>query len=186
MKANHSHHPEHDHDEAHNAEKGHHHEVVYSKVVKSKHKVAAVLLNNAKTVELSFDERQEVPHEIKTTDGQTLVCHVDDVVEVGDRLVSNTNEWAIVAAAAEALFEVPRGQTHFEEFLYVTGLNFWPMQLTDTGARVVASHECLDMLEHFKLKFNDLTASIHEIGAPEVKHPDHGDHEHGPECNHSH
>ena len=54
MSADHSH----DHDHEHGPDCGHNHDVVYNKVVKANHKVAAVLLRNAKTIELTFDERQ--------------------------------------------------------------------------------------------------------------------------------
>jgi urease accessory protein UreE len=175
-------HPSHDDD--------HNHPVVYNKIVKANHKVSSVLLRTAKIIELTFDERQEVPHNVKTTEGDTLICHLLDPVENGDKLVSNTNEWAIVAAAPEDLFEINREQKHFEEFLHVAGLNFWPIQLTNTGARVIASHECMHMLEHFKLKFCPLTGPLIEIVVPEIKDhdcQDHGHHhEHGPDCNHNH
>ncbi|HEX4844240.1 MAG TPA: hypothetical protein VFV57_11255 [Limnobacter sp.] len=193
---NHDHHHAHEHDHAHGAHCDHNHEVVYNKVVKANHKVASVLLRNAKVLSLTFDQRQELPHDVQATDGSTLICHVHDAVEVGDKLVSNTNQWAIVEAATEELFEVARGQTGYEEFLHVAGLNFWPVQLTDTGARVVASHECMHMLEHYGLKFSTLSAPMHEIVAPEIKHQDccdhdhghnHGhDHVHGPDCGHDH
>ena len=203
MSADHSHdHDHHDRHHEHGPDCGHNHDVVYNKVVKANHKVASVLLRNAKTIELTFDERQEVPHDVKATDGSALICHLHDTVEVGDKLVSNTNEWAIVAAAREELFEVTRGQKGFEEFLHVAGLNFWPVQLNDTGAQVVASHECMHMLEHFELKFSTLTAPMLEIVVPELKHHDccdhehahghdHGhahshEHKHGPDCGHEH
>lgn len=182
----------------HGPDCGHHHDVVYNKVVKANHTVATVLLRNAKTIELTFDQRQEVPHNTQATDGTHIVCHLDDTLEVGDKLVSNTNEWAIVAAAQEELFEIARGQQGFEEFLHVAGLNFWPVQLTEIGARIVASHECMHMLEHFELTFNLQTGPMHEIVVPEIKHHDccdHDDHtphahthshahQHGPDCHH--
>ncbi|HEX4856473.1 MAG TPA: hypothetical protein VFV28_06640 [Limnobacter sp.] len=209
MSANHSHdhdhnhdHDHHEHDHAehqHGPDCGHNHAVVYNKVVKAAQKVASVLLRNAKTIELTFDQRQEVPHDVKATDGSTIICHLHDTVEVGDKLVSNTNEWVIVAAATEELFKVPRGQARFEEFLHVAGLAFWPVQLTDQNAHVVASHECMHMLEHFGLKFTTLIGPMHEITVPELKHHDccdhdhhgHGhshshEHQHGPDCGHDH
>lgn len=190
MSAEHSHNHDHDHDHDHPHEHGpdcgHNHAVVYNKVVKADHKVASVLLRNAKTIELTFDERQEVPHDVKATDGSALICHLHDTVEVGDKLVSNTNEWAIVAAAAEELFEVARGQKGFEEFLHVAGLEFWPVQLTENGLRVVASHECMHMLEHFELKFDTVTAAMREISVPEIKQHDCCDHDHGHDHSHAH
>lgn len=198
---NHGHdHHDHEHEHHHSIECGHHHDVVYNKVVKANHKVASVLLRHAKTLSLTFDQRQEVPHDAKAVDGSTLICHIHDALEVGDRLVSNTNEWAIVQAATEELFTVPRGQENFETFLHVAGLNFWPIQLTSEGAQVVASHECMHLLEHFKLEFGKTEAPMNEIVAPEIKHDeccdhdhghghshrhDHG-HQHGPDCNHDH
>ncbi len=190
MSAEHSHNHDHDHDHDHPHEHGpdcgHNHAVVYNKVVKADHKVASVLLRKAKTIELTFDERQEVPHDVKATDGSTLICHLHDTVEVGDKLVSNTNEWAIVAAAAEELFEVARGQKGYEAFLHVAGLEFWPVQLTENGLRVVASHECMHMLEHFELKFDTVTAAMQEISVPEIKHHDCCDHDHGHDHGHAH
>lgn len=180
------------HDHEHDPDCGHNHDVVYNKVVKASHKVASVLLRNAKTIELTFDERQDVPHNAKAVDGSTLICHVHDTVEVGDKLVSNTNEWAIVAAAQEELFEIQRDQKGFETFLHVAGLSFWPLQLTDNGARVIASHECMHMLEHFELKFSTLTDVMNEITVPETHHHDGCGHDHdhshvhGPDCGHDH
>jgi urease accessory protein len=204
MSADHSHDHDHEHNHSHDHEHehgpgcGHHHDVVYDKVVKASQKVASVLLRNAKTIELTFDQRQEVPHDVTANDGSRIVCHLHDTVEVGDKLVSNTNEWAIVAASEEELFEIHRGQDKFEEFLHVAGLAFWPVQLTAQGAQVVASHECMHMLEHFGLKFTSMTAAMKEISVPELKQldccdhdhghshsHDHG-HKHGPDCGHDH
>lgn len=194
----HSHDHDHDHDHQHGPDCGHNHAVVFNKVVKASQKVAAVLLRNAKTIELTFDQRQEVPHDVKATDGSALICHLHDTVEAGDKLVSNTNEWAVVAAASEELFEIQRGQPGFEAFLHVAGLAFWPVQMSENGAQVVASHECMHMLEHFGLKFSTLTGPMKEITVPELKNHDccdhdhghghsHGhDHTHGPDCGHDH
>ncbi|WP_370261486.1 hypothetical protein [Limnobacter sp.] len=201
MSADHNHehhHDHHDHGHEHGSQCGHNHDVVYNKVVKAQHKVASVLLRNAKMLPLTFDQRQQMPHDVQASDGSTVICHIHDAVEVGDKLVSNTNQWAIVEAAPEELFEVARGQKGFEEFLHVAGLSFWPVQLNDAGARVVASHECMHMLEHFGLTFGTVTAPMHEIVAPDIKHHDccghdhshdhhhdHG-HHHGPDCGHDH
>lgn len=194
MSNDHDHHHEHHH--THGPNCGHSHDVVYSKVVKASHKVASVLLRNAKTIELTFDQRQEVPHDCTATDSSHLICHIEESVEIGDKLVSNTNEWAIVAAATEDLFEIPREQTGYEAFLHIAGINFWPVELTDNGARVVASHECLHMLEHYALQYSTLSAPMHELTVPEIKHHeccdhdhDHGHHhghQHGPDCGHDH
>jgi urease accessory protein len=188
-----SHH--HDHDDHQHCDH-HHHDVVYNKVVKANHKVASVLLRNAKTIELTFDQRQEIPHNVPTTDGAEIICHIEEPVEVGDKLVSNTNEWALVAAAPETLFHIARGQAGYEAFLHVAGLEMWPVELTDTGLHVVASHECMHMLEHFELQFTQLEAPMHELVPPELAHNccdhdhdhehNHSDHEHGPDCGHHH
>lgn len=179
----HDHHGHGDHD--HSA-CGHHHEVVYNKVVKAKNKVASVLLRNAKTLALTFDERQELPHDCVATDGTALVCHVHEPVEAGDRLVSNTNLWAVVEAAPEALFKVRRGQTGYEAFIHVAGLEMWPVELTEEGAHVVASHECMHMLEHFGLQFEQIEAPMHELSVPEIKHDDCCGHDHGHDHGHEH
>ncbi|MCQ8894842.1 hypothetical protein NQT62_00115 [Limnobacter humi] len=178
-----SHSHDHDHDHSHC---NHDHSVVYNKVVKASHKVAAVLLRNAKTLALTFDQRQELPHDCPTTDGGSIVCHIDEPVEPGDRLVSNTNEWAVVQAAPEALFEVARGQNGYEAFIHIAGLEMWPLQLTELGARVVASHECMHMLEHFGLQFQQIEAPMLELSVPEIKHHDCCDHDHGHEHGHEH
>lgn len=205
MSANHTHDHDHEHGHDHDHQHGHHcghsHDVVYNKVVKANHKVASVLLRNAKTVALTFDQRQEVPHDCPTADGGQIICHVEEPVEVGDKLVSNTNEWAVISAAHETLFEVARGQQGYEAFLHVAGLEMWPVELTDTGLKVVASHECMHMLENFALEFTQVEGPMHEITVPEIKHHEgcghdhshdhhghaHGEgHVHGPDCGHDH
>lgn len=164
----------------------HHDQPVYNKVVPAEQKVAQVLLKTAKHLELTFDQRQEIPHEVTCTDGSVIICHIEDPVEVGDRLISSSNEWAIVGAAAEELFEVSRSQAGFEQFLHIAGLKMWPLQLTDSGAQVVASHECMHLLEHLGLQFTNLTAPMVEIGIPEVKTHDCCDHDHDHGHSHGH
>jgi urease accessory protein len=185
----------HEHDHDHNHNHGHvhdhncghdHSQPVFNKVIPASQKVAKVLLASAKTVQLTFDQRQEIPHDVVATDGSKLICHVPDPVEVGDRLISSTNEWIIIAAAAEELFEVPRGQDAFEEFLHIAGLKMWPLELNPDGAAVVASHECMHLLEHLNLSYTQVNAPIVEIGIPEVKTHECCDHDHGHDHGHSH
>ena len=170
----------------------HHGSAVFNKVVKAKQKVASVLMKNAKTIELTFDQRQELPHECVASDGTVVFCHIHDPVEVGDRLISENNEWALISAATEELFEISRRQAGFEQFLHVAGLSMWPLQLTEQGARVVASHDCIHMLEHFGLTAEVIQAPIEEIVVPELEHHagcghDHDhDHDHGHSHDHDH
>lgn len=162
---------------------------VFVKVVKAKKKVASALLKTSRTLELTFDQRQEVPHDCLATDGSPVVCHVHDPVEVGDRLISEDNQWVLIAAAPEELFEIARNQANFDEFLHVAGLCMWPVQLTAQAARVVASQDCLHMLAHFKLDHAALTAPMQEISVPELPQNaccDHPDHDHGHGHDHSH
>lgn len=177
----HDHHHEH-HDHSHHTHEG----PVFNKVIKSSQKVASVLLKNAKTVELTFDERQEVPHDCVAVDGTQLVCRIEDPVEVGDRLISSANDWLIVAAASEDLFQVPRQQANVEEFLHVAGLSMWPVQLLDDSILLVASHDCMHMLEHFGLSFTQTQGPIVEISVPEIKHDDCCGHDHGHDHDHAH
>lgn len=176
--------------------------IVFNKIVPANQKVANVLLKNAKVLTLTFDQRQELPHELKADDGSTVICHIEDPVEAGDRLISQNNEWAIVASAAEDLFEIKREQQNFEPFLHIAGLNMWPVELTETGVRVLASHECMHMLEHYELAFEQVKLPLAELNVPEIKHHDccghdhdhdHGhahkhdhSHEHGHDCSHDH
>jgi urease accessory protein len=186
MSADHTH--EHHHHDDHC---DHTHDVMYNKVVKAHQKVASALLRNAKTIALTFDQRQEVPHTPHTTDGQHIACRIEDPIEVGDKLVSNTNEWVIVQAASEPLFHIAKGQPHYDTFLHIAGLAMWPVELTDSGLHVLASQECMHMVEHFGLEFSQLEGPMHEIVPPELEEHahcghDHEHHEHGPDCNHSH
>ncbi|MDX1668581.1 MAG: hypothetical protein R3194_04130 [Limnobacter sp.] len=171
-------HCDHDHGDA----------LVFTKIVPASQKVANVLLKHAKVLQLTFDQRQELPHEVKASDGTLVICHVDDPVEQGDKLISQANQWAIIESAPEELFQIDRKQTQFEAFLHIAGLNMWPVQLTEQGARVQASHECMHMLEHLELKFDTLTAPLVELNVPEVKHHDCCDHDHahGHAHDHSH
>lgn len=177
------------HDHHHDHHEHHHHDhdgPVFNKVIKASQKVASVLLKNAKTIQLTFDQRQEVPHDCTATDGTTVVCHVEDPVEVGDRLISSSNDWLIVAAAPEELFRVPRQQANIEEFLHVAGLSMWPVQLLDDAVLLVASHDCMHMLEHFGLEYTETNGPIVEISVPEVKHHDGCGHDHHHDHNHGH
>lgn len=171
--------------------------IVFSKIVPVTQKVANVLLKNAKVLKLTFDQRQELPHELVAADGTKVVCHIEDPVEQGDKLISSNNDWAIIESAPEELFDIARTQPQFESFLHIAGLNMWPLQITEAGARVQASHECMHMLEHLDLSFEKLTAPLVELNVPEIKHHDccdhdhghehhHHEHQHGPDCGHDH
>lgn len=157
-------------------------EAIFNKIVPASQKVANALLKNAKTLRLTFDQRQELPHDCKAEDGSLLICHIDEPVEPGDKLISTDNQWAIIEAAPEALFKVSREHKAFETFIHVAGLNMWPVELLDDGALVVASHECQHVIEHYGLAFTEVNAPITEINVPEIKHHDccgHDHHEHG-------
>ena len=86
----------------------HNHEdaIVFSKIVPVTQKVANVLLKNAKILQLTFDQRQELPHEVTATDGSKVICHIEDPVEQGDKLISADNHWALIESAPEELFEI--------------------------------------------------------------------------------
>ncbi|NJM32674.1 MAG: hypothetical protein HC848_07250 [Limnobacter sp.] len=170
---------------------------VFNKAIPASKRVAQALLSHAKTVALTFDERQALPHSLTATDGSTLACHVHDAVEVGDKLLSPNNDWAIVQAKPEELLCVQRGQVRFEEMVHVAGLQSWPVQLTSQAALLIASHECQHFLEHYGLSFTTTTAPFVEISVPELAHHECCDHDHthaqhpaghthGPDCTHNH
>lgn len=159
---------------------------VFNKIVPSVQKIANALLKDAKVLELTFDQRQEIPHDCVAQDGTKLICHVDEPVEAGDRLISTENQWVIIAAATEELFEVARNHSAFETFIHIAGLNMWPVELTNEGAKVIASHECQHMLEHYELSFKKINAPIFEINVPEVKQHDCCGHDHDHHEHHDH
>jgi urease accessory protein len=160
--------------------------IVFNRVVKAEHTVANTLLRHALELPLSFDERQAVPTQCTASNGSTVHCAIEDPIEIGDRLVSNTNTWAVVCAAPEELLRVPLGQPRLPELMYLAGHHCWPVQLMADAVHLIASLECQEQLKALGLHFDTLNAPLHELALPTHAHEhEHDDHDHS-QCGHHH
>ena len=106
----HDHHHNHDHahgdcghEHAHNHSE---HDMVFTRIVANHIKIAGVLLKDAPTLVLNYEQRQAPPHEVSLSNGQQAFLHLEESLQAGDRLVAEVNRWAIVTPAVETLLKL--------------------------------------------------------------------------------
>lgn len=180
------------HHDHHHHEEHHHHDSdwVFSKVVKAHNKVAQVLLKNAPNVVLSYEQRQNPPHEVALSNGEKGYLHIHDLLNVGDRLVAPVNQWAIVQAAVEPVLELSGPIEGLIAAALTLGEHHEPVMQLDGKLMVLPNDTSKEIAEALHLTVSATEAAFSPIVVYLHDHhhcdnPDHN-HAHGDACGHDH
>lgn len=185
------HHNDEQKNEHHNCEHHHWdnlHELVFKRVIPKHNQIAAVLLKNALHIPLTYAQRQTPPHHVSLPEGSSAHLHIHEAVHVGDRLLAEVNQWAIVQAAVEPVLEVSGDTAKRLALCFEFGVKNWPIMLDNETIYVLNQTETQQYVQSQGLNTQACELAFTPIEPPRntghrCNHPEH---QHDHNCDHHH